>query len=508
MKPAEGWRRGFFPLFVIALSGCTVGPRFKPPPAPSVKAYTAKPLPKETASAKIAGGGAQRFVAGLKIPGEWWRLFHSKALDAIVKEALQNNPDLAAARAALRRAFEQVEAARGALYPLAAADVSASRNKTAASLGAVPANGELYYSLFTPQLTVAYNPDVFGGVRSRIESRAATAEARRFELEAAYLSLTSNVVADAIAEALLRARIEATRDVIRIAGEELKILRRQEALGEVAGADVAAQEAALAAARADLPPLQKALSQERDRMAALAGRYPSEQLTASFTLSSLTLPRDLPLSLPARLVAQRPDVRAAEAQLHEASAEIGVAVAARLPQLTLDGAIGSSALTLGGLGAAGNLFWGVAGDVSQTVFDAGTLLHRQRAAEAAYEEAAAQYRRTVLGAFRDVADALHALLSDAEALKSAVTAERAAKKSLDIARRQLALGAINYLGLLNAQKTYARARLRLARARANRFTDTAALFEALGGGWWHRRDLGFGGRDAKEDAERAPARKR
>ncbi len=500
MKPGKGAQKRLFVLFVLVLSGCSVGPRWKAPPAPPVKAYTAKPLPEKTASANISGGAAQRFVPGLAIPGEWWRLFHSQALDRLIKEALAANSDLAAARASLSRAEERVYVAEGALYPLASVDFSASRNKTAASIGAVPANGELYYSLFTPELTVAYNPDVFGATRHEIQSRKAAAERQRFELEAAYLSLTSDVVAGAIEEALLGARIKATSDVIDIALRELKILRRQYALGEVAGADVAAQEAALARRRAELPPLEKALLESRDRMASLLGRFPSRKPKAVFTLSSLVLPRQLPVSLPARLLAQRPDVRAAEAELKRAGALVGVAASNRLPQVTLAGALGSSAVTAGGLGAAGNLFWSLAGDISQTVFDAGALKHRQRAAEAFFKEADARYRTTVLAAFREVADALHALLSDAAALKAAVGAEEAAKRSLDIARRQLQLGEINYLGLLETQKSYEGARVALAKARANRLRDSAALFEALGGGWWNRDDLGSAG--AKEAGKR------
>lgn len=503
---------GLRPLAGLAIAallcGCTVGPDFKPPAPPPIKGYTASPLPAETASAKVAGGAAQRFVLGLDIPGKWWRLYHSKALDALVKEALAANPTLVAARASLHQAHEEVYAAEGGLYPVAGVDFAANRAKTPESLGTVPYEDQFYYSLFTPELTVAYNPDVFGGTRREIESTAAAAEGKRFELEAAYLSLTSNVVTSAIAEASLRARIKATRDVIQIAKEGLDILKRQEALGAAAGADVAAQEATLAAARAQLPPLRKALAQEDDRMAALLGRFPSQKPEANFLLSSLALPQELPVSLPAKLVAQRPDVRAAEANLHAASADIGVTIADRLPQLTLDGNIGSSALTLGTLGAAGNLFWTLAGNISQTIFDAGTLRHRQRAAEAAYDAAAAQYRSTVLHALRDVADVLHALVSDAEALKSAVGAESAAEKSLTIVRRQLALGAINYLGLLDAEKTYESARLDLVQARADRFTDTAALFEALGGGWWHRSDIGALGQGKESGKKEAQTAKR
>jgi NodT family efflux transporter outer membrane factor (OMF) lipoprotein len=485
------WRgHGGGALVALALlAGCTVGPNFRRPAAPAHAGYTRKPLPQATVAAAVAGGAAQRFIPGLSIPGEWWRLFHSPALDRLVRRALAANPSLTAARAALRRAQERVLAARGALLPRVDADFSASRNKTAASLGAVPANGALYYTLYTPEVTVSYAPDVFGGTRRQVEALAARAQVRRFELEATYLALTANVVAAAIAEASLRGQIAATEDVIRIAAEQLAILKRQYALGQIAGADVAAQEAALAQAQTRLPPLRKELAQQRDRLAALIGRYPNERPRQTFALSSLTLPTELPVSLPAQLIAQRPDVRAAAARLHAASAQIGVAVAALLPQFPLTGNAGSSALTLAGLAAPGNVFWTIAGDVAQPIFRGFALRHRKRAAEAAFAEAGAQYKSTVIAAFRDVADTLHALQSDAEALRAAVASERAARTSLDIARRQLQLGQINYLGLLTAERAYARARLTLVRARAARFADTAALFEALGGGWWHRNDL-------------------
>jgi NodT family efflux transporter outer membrane factor (OMF) lipoprotein len=488
-------------LALLLVAGCTVGPNFHRPAAPPVTGYSRGPLPSETAAAAVRGGAAQRFVPDRDIPGEWWRLFRSPALDRLVKEAIAANPRLPAARAALRRAWEKVYAAEGAFLPRANADFSASRNKTPASISPTPANNALYYSLYTPEVTVSYTPDVFGGLRRKVESLKARAQVERFALEAAYLALTSNVIAAAIEEASLRGRIAATEEGIRIAREELAILQRQYALGQVAGAEMAAQQAALAQARANLPPLQQRLARQRDRLTALIGRFPSEEPRQTFELSSLTLPVDLPVSLPAKLVAQRPDVRAAAAELRAASAAIGVAVAARLPQLTLTGNPGSSALTMAGLAAPGNVFWTVAGDVAQPIFHGFSLLHNERAAEAAFAEAGARYKSTVIAALRDVADTLHALQYDAAALRTAVEAERAAKTSLDISRRQLQLGQTGYLELLAAERVYARARLRLVRTEAARFADTAALFEALGGGWWNRRDVA-----ARQDTADAPPR--
>jgi NodT family efflux transporter outer membrane factor (OMF) lipoprotein len=472
----------------VVLVGCAVGPDFEPPPKPDVSGYTKAELPPEAGSADVAGGAAQRFVRDLDIPGQWWELFHSPALNALVEAALKANPSVSSAQAALRQAWENVYAQQGAFFPTAQAGFSGSRSKTAASLSPVPASGGLYYNLYTAQVTVSYMPDVFGGTRRQVESLEAQAENQRFQLEATYLTLTANVVAAAVQEASLRGQIAATEEVIRIVTEQLGILRRQNELGQATGADVALQEASLAQALANLPPLRKQLAVQRDLLSALTGRFPSEEPEQTFELSSLQLPQELPVSLPSKLVDQRPDVRAAEALVHTASAEIGVAAANRLPQFSLTGDVGTTALKLAGLAAPGNVFWTVAGSVTQTVFDAGTLLHRQRAAEAAFDQAAAQYRSTVLAAFQNVADTLRALQADADALRAAVGAEAAARKSLDIARAQLKLGAINYLGLLTAQNAYQQALLALVQVQASRYADTAALFQALGGGWWNRAE--------------------
>jgi NodT family efflux transporter outer membrane factor (OMF) lipoprotein len=484
------------------LGGCAVGPDFSRPAPPTANGYTKEKLPAETGSAAVAGGAAQRFVAGLDIPGQWWTLFRSRALNQLVAEALKANPTLAAAQASLRQAWESVYAGEGAFFPTVQLGFAASRNKSSAALSPVTSGVELNYSLITPQVTVSYAPDVFGGTRREVESLTATAESQSFELEAACLTLTSNVVAAAIEEAALRGQIAATEETIRIVTDELVILRRQEVLGQAAGADVAVQEAALAQAQASLPPLQKTLAQQRDLISALVGRLPAAEPTQTFELAALTMPVELPVSLPSKLVEQRPDVRAAEAQLHAASADVGVAIAARLPQFSLTGDAGTTALSFATLGVPGNVFWTIAGNVSQTIFDAGTLLHKQRAAEAAFDAAKAQYRSTVITAFQNVADSLRALEADADALKAAVAAEAAAKKSLDIAERQLQAGAVNYLTLLVAEGAYQQALLNLVLAQASRYADTAALFQALGGGWWNRQDVSP---DATGSGTRSPA---
>ena len=477
-------------IVLTLLSSCAVGPDFERPAAPDVTGYTSAPLARQTASADVAGGETQRFLQDLDIPGQWWSLFHSEALNTLIEEALKNNPTLPAAEAALRQAWEDVYAEQGAFFPTVVASFSPSRNKTATgAVTPVAASGNPFYSLYTGQVTVSYAPDVFGGTRREVESLAATAEFQQFQLEAAYLTLTSNVVAAAVQEASLRGQIAATEEIVKIETEALAILQKQLALGQVAGADVAAVEATLAQAEATLPPLQKQLAVQRDMLTALIGRLASQEPSETFELASLQLPQELPVSLPSKLVDQRPDVRAAEAQLHAASAQIGVAIAAILPQFTLTANAGTASNEISRfIMTPGTAFWSVAGNVAQTVFDAGTLLHKKRAADAAFDQAAEMYRSTVIAAFQNVADSLHALQSDADTLKAAYAAERAAFKSLEIARRQLQLGAIGYLGLLTAENTYDTAVLALVQAQAARYADTVALFQALGGGWWNRTD--------------------
>jgi NodT family efflux transporter outer membrane factor (OMF) lipoprotein len=472
---------------LLLLGSCTVGPDFVPPEPPQVDRFTADPLPSATAAATTTGGEAQRFDAPGRIPADWWALFHSSSLDTLIKEALAASPNLTAAEAALRQAHELRIAGQGAFFPLVQASFGASRNKSSSILAPVPSSNTLYYNLFTPQLSVSYVPDVFGSTRRTVEGLAAQEEAQRFQLEAAYLTLTSGLVAAAVGEAGLRDQIAATEDIVRIQQQALQILQRQLALGQVSGQDVAAQEAALAQAQATLPPLQKQLAQQRDLIALLTGRFPSQQPAAKFELAVFHLPDELPVSLPSQLVEQRPDIRVAAADLHAASAAVGVAVAARLPQLSLSADYGSTGLTVGSLFAPGTAFWTISGNVTQTIFDAGALLHKQRAAEATFDQAKAQYKETVLTAFQNVADSLEALKSDANDLAATAAAERAAKESLDIAQRQLRAGAVNYLGLLTAESTYEQALIARVQAQAARLADTAALFQALGGGWWNRQ---------------------
>jgi NodT family efflux transporter outer membrane factor (OMF) lipoprotein len=481
--------RFFAVITAMLLSGCAVGPDFVPPPVPDVKGYTPEPLGPRTASARTPGGEAQRFVRDLDLAGQWWTLFHSKSLNSLIDRALAANADLQVAQAALRVAKENVYAQQGALLPSVDGNFGAIRQMPSFGGPSDVGSQALTFNLFTGQLNVSYSPDVFGGTRRSIEALAAQADSQRYQLEATYLTLTSNLAGAAVQEASLRGQIAATLSIIKIEADVLDLLRRQRQLGQVAEADVVAQEAALAQVQQTLPPLQKQLAQQRDLLAALSGGFPSDRLAQRFELASLRLPRDLPVSLPSKVVEQRPDVRAAEANLQAASAQIGVAIANRLPNITLSGTRGSTALAVDQLFTSDTGFWSVAGSVTQPILHGGTLLHRELAAKAAFDQAEAQYRSTVITAFQNVADALRAIQSDAVALQKAVASERAAARSLEITRRRMELGDINYLGLLNAQQTYQQALLSLAQVKASRYADTVALFQALGGGWWNRADV-------------------
>ncbi len=481
--------RGWLALAAL-LAGCAVGPDFKKPPAPTADRYTPERLPAQLVSDRTPFNPTQSLQPDLDIPGEWWTLFHSQTLNSLIVRALAHNPDLQAAQAALRQARENVYAQEGSYFPAATVNFTPSRNKTPlTTLSPVAASTNPYYSLYTAQLSVSYNPDVFGLNRRQVESYVALSEMQRFQLEATYLTLTSNLVLAAINEASLRGQIAATEEIVKVERGLLVILGKQFAFGQIARLDVASQEAATAQAEATLPPLIKQLAQQRDQIAALAGNLPSDAIPETFTLDALMLPEDLPLSLPSKLVEQRPDIKQAEANLHSMSALIGVAVANRLPLLNLTAQLGSESLTLGTLFAPGTSFGTLAASITQPLFDAGTLLHRDRYARAAFDQAEAQYRSTVLTAFQNVADSLRALQTDADAVRVATVAARAGALALTIVRDQLRLGQVAYLTELNAEQTALGANLTLVQARATRFADTAALFQALGGGWWNRTDV-------------------
>ena len=474
---------------LLLTAGCAVGPEFKRPASPINSGYTATPVSTTSSTTNVAGGETQQFVDGRDIPGEWWTLFQSKPLSDLIERSLKANPNIKVAQAALLVARENVLAQRGAYYPSVTGGFSAIRAKTSNDISPVTNTNALNYSLYTPQVNVSYVPDVFGLNRRTVESLRAQEQQARFALAATHITLSANVAAAAILEASLREQIGATHELITINTNMLEILRSQYANGYVSRLDVAAQESQLAQVAATLPPLLKQLAQQRDLLAVLSGGFPNQDLPEQFELSNLQLPQELPVSLPSQLVEQRPDVRQAEENLHSASAQIGVAIANRLPTFALTADAGSMALVLGRIFAGGNGFWDVGASITQPIFEGGTLLHRERAAKAAYTQASEQYRSTVLSAFQNVADTLNALQQDADGLKAAAASKDASSVTLDLARTQFQAGYVNYLALLSAEQAYQQAVLNLAQAQGNRYADTAALFLALGGGWWNRTDI-------------------
>jgi NodT family efflux transporter outer membrane factor (OMF) lipoprotein len=477
-RPAQ--RRSALALCLAAplLAGCAVGPDFKPEPPPPTAGYLA-----DRAGDRVPG---QRIVAGGEIPAQWWELFRSPALNRLVQDGLAHNTELAAAEAAVRVAQANALAQRGALFPSIAGNFGSSREKVAADLSSPLESGASIFDLHTGQVTVTYVADVWGGTRRLVEAANAQAEMRAFQREGVYLTLASNIALAAIEEGRLRAQIAATRRIVALQLEVLRLLRRQLDQGQIALPDVVAQETAVAQTRLTLPPLEKHLAQQRHLLSFLTGRVPSEAPGATFEPGSLRMPRRLPLSLPADLVRQRPDIRAAEANLHAANAAIGTAIANRLPQITLTGNVGASAAKFAQLATPGAGLWMVAGSVAQSIFDAGTLENRQRAAEEETNQALAEYRTTVLAAFRNVADVLRALQADTRAIEAANAAERSASQNIGLVRRQVEQGQVSVPLLLAAQQAYLQSSLAVVDARASQLADTVALFQALGGGWWNQ----------------------
>ncbi len=471
----------------MVLPACTVGPDFRRPTFPNPTGYTATPLPEKTASAPGTGGAAQDFLSEQEIPAQWWTLFQSSALDSLIRRALADSPTLAAARATLRQAQENRRAQFGALFPKADANASASREKISGAmfgeLGAVfPA-----FALFNASVSISYALDIFGGTRRELEALQSQVDYQSFQLEGAFLTLTANIVTTSVREASLRSQIRATQEILAVQEKQLEIVEQQFQLGGASQSDVFSQRTQVAQTRSTLPPLEKELEQTRHLMAVLVGTVPSEAAALpTFNLDELHLPEELPVSLPSALVRQRPDIRASEALLHAACAQVGVATANLYPQVTLTGSYGSETNKLHDLFGSGTSIWSLSAGLLQPLFHGGELTAKRRAAIATYEQATAQYQETVLQAFQNVADVLRALDADARALKAQADAEEAASGTLALTQKQFQVGAVSYLSLLVAERQYQQTRISLVQAQAARFADTAALFQALGGGWWNR----------------------
>lgn len=472
---------------VLLLGGCMVGPNFQPPPAPPVSGYTVEPRLKPAMATDVVGGAPQSFVTALDVGGQWWREFNSPQINAFVEEAVRNHPDVRAAQYALRAARETALQVRGQFLPQVTGNVTATREQITAASGGTTGAPTLY-NLYETTVDVSYTLDLFGGIRRQVESADAQAQYQRFEMEATYLTLIANVVTSAISDASLRDQIASTQAIVEAETDQLRRVQRQFEVGAVSQADVLAQQTTLAQTQATLPPLQKQLAQGRNQLMAYLGRLPSEDRGESVSLRSLRLPRKLPVSLPSDLVRQRPDIRQAEATLHQAAATVGVNTANLLPQITLTPSVSSQALEVGQLFTPTGLAWTAAASIAQTLMDGAQLYRTKEASVAAFEQDYALYQSTVLTAFQNVADALRAVQYDAGTLRAQALAEQSALDSLKMAQEQFKVGAIGYAIVIEAQQAYQNAVIARIQAQAQRYNDTVALFQALGGGWWNRVD--------------------
>lgn len=464
-------------LLSLLLGGCTVGPDFHAPAPPTAQRYGPQDPPQQLAAT------GQSFEIGGSVDPQWWHLFGSPTLDALEQEALTRNADLAVARASLDQAREVWLSGRASRYPTVQLAAGASRTKDSYTLASPLSSNEQSYSLYAGQFNISYVLDVFGGRRRQIEALGAQAEAQRYQAQAVWLAVTSNVAGTVLQIASLNAQLNAAQANVEALRRALEVTRRMQALGELSTNEVAAAESALETARQTLPPLRKQLAQMKDLLAVYVGRDSADQPALDLTLADLRLPPRLPVMLPAQLVGHRPDVRMAQANLHAASAQVGVATAARLPSFDLTASLGGISTALGTLLSSDNALWTVGGTAGGTLFDAGALRHQQKAAQAGFRQAQAQYRGTVLLALQNTADVLAAIVQDADALDHADKAARAAERSSHLAQTALAHGEVGALPALAAQAAASQAQLALIQADNARYTDTIALFQALGGGW-------------------------
>lgn len=469
---------------LAALCGCTLGPDFERPAGPPADRYTAAPVPAATAGdARVP---AQRLHAGMDIPAQWWTLFRSPELDQLVREALAHSPTLAQARASLRQAQEELNAETGArTLPAVDANLSGARQKVDPSAYGVPVT-ELPppFTLYNASIDVSYTLDIFGAERRALEGLRARVDHQQYELQAARMTLAANVVTAAIRQAGLRAQLDATQAQLDAQAGQLAIMRRRHQAGGVAELDLRNQESLLAQTRAALPPLEQDLERTRHQLAVYLGRLPAQADWPTLSLDAMQLPLDVPLGVPSQLTRQRPDILAAEALWHRAAADVGVATANRYPRFTLTGSFGSQRTRAGDVADGVNV-WSLALGLTQPLFHGGELRARQHAAEAAYQGAAAAYRDTVLRGFQQVADALRAVQADADTLQARAAAEQQAQAAYGITLRQYQAGGVSQLALLDAQREHLRTRAARIRAQADRYADTAALLQALGGGWWN-----------------------
>lgn len=496
----------FFQVFRLSLAlaplaGCAVGPDFTAPAAPAVDRYTADVSLTTTAATAVHGGEAQTLAYGQQLPDQWWQLFGSDKLNALVNEALATSPTVASARAALTQAQEVLRAQQGAAVPTVDLVAGAQRQKSFMNFGTPGVIGPL--NLFNAGIDVSYGIDLFGGLRRELEGQHALVSYQREEMLATYLTLASNVVTASVQEASLREQLHATQTMVAAQEQQLQVVDRQYQLGATAYSELLNARAELASLRAGLPTLQQDLSAVQTQLAVYLGKLPMQRQESGLALEELTLPATIPLGVPSELVRRRPDVRAAEAMLHKASANVGVATANLFPKFTLSASYGEQSSDTNSF--FNNPIWSVGANLTQPLFHGGTLNAQRRAAKAAYEGASADYKQTVLNAFKNVSDALQAVVADAESLQAQHDALLAADDSLKLAEQQYRLGAANYLTLLTAQRQAQQARINYLQRLARRYQDTAALMLALGGDWSQIPDSKSGAAGRINPAESAQA---
>ncbi len=479
-------------LFLIAsstlLGSCMLGPNFHTPNAPNTDRYTRDPLPEKTVSESADdsnAGKSQVFVYKRDIPDEWWQLYHSKPLNELINKGIANSPDLTSAVATLKQARETLNAQIGnLLVPAFDTTLNANRQRLSGLSFDSPFPSSVF-NIYNASVGVTYSLDIFGKNRRQVEASLAQMNFANYQLDAAYLTLTSNIVTTSVTVASLQAQISATEALIDEGVKTLKIVKQQYRLGGASLQNIMSQETQLEQTRALLPPLQKDLTSSQHALAVLIGELPSESKLPFIPLGSLTLPKELPVSVPSELVKRRPDILAAEALLHAATAQVGVATANLFPSITLTGNYGWLSNTPASLFNSNTEVWAMAAQLAQPIFHGGALLATRRAAIAAYEQTEAQYHQTVLKAFQNVADALRAVEIDAREYKAQRRAELAAHATFLMTQKQFRLGGASYLQLLSAEQQYQTTKVARIKAQAARYTDTAALFAALGGGWWH-----------------------
>ncbi len=476
-------------LLAGVLSGCMAGPDFKPPPDPLTQSYVPGSHPSATLASGGAGGNSQRLVPGRDIPSQWWSLFRAEKLDHLVRQALEESPTLEQARARLIQAQESMNAQTGAAkHPSMDVGLGAKRQQVdLASMGFPEAKDPPPFALYNVSVSVSYALDVFGKNRRTLEGLKAHVDYQAFELEAARQTLAANIVSAVIRQASFQAQIGCVSNLLALQERQLAIIEKQHKAGGVAALELENQKLLLAQTRASLPPLENQVARIGHQLAVYLGRPPAEAPAADVALDNLQLPDELPLSMPSALVRQRPDIRAAEALWHQACAKVGVASADLYPQVTLSGRFGSQQPGAAGILDSLNV-WSLGADLVQPVFHGGALRAKKREAVAAYDEAAAVYKQTVLKGFQEVADALHAIDSDARELKERSEAVGYARSSYDIAQQQFTSGAISHLALLDAHRHLLQTELERVQSQADRCADSVALLHALGGGWWLRTE--------------------